>query len=259
MRYLACLLVLAFMGAGCDAVDGQPDPAAVYGTTPPPPPTNIPAIPPGSAYDFHSVTEPASTHYEGQGVEYDRTVKGMTGYWPTASSAGTVVGSQKPFVANIPPTPEAEITPQGVQVKAQSRGTTFTGGSSMVSIATRIWSGLSTWFWILILIVVGLVVLYFAFPAARPVISWIGRAVASIFPFIGSLVERAVGKAAVVPVQAALVQTVDGGQSFKDAIDARPDLTAAQKASIRDTFNAEMQKAQDAASTQAVKTIKATL
>jgi hypothetical protein len=225
-------------------------------------------IPPGSANDFHSVSEPASTHYEGQGVEYDRTVKGMSGYWPTASAAGTVVGSQKPFDMKIAPTPEANVTPEGVKVKAQAKGTEVTGGSSMVSVATRIWSGLATWIWVLALLAVGLVVVYFAFPGARPALNTLGRVLASAPPFIGSLVERAVGQARVAAVHTPLVQTVQGGQDFKEAIDKNavtmPDGTPmpdAMKTEIQDLFNSKMLEnhGADSPSSTLIKAIKTTL
>jgi hypothetical protein len=72
------------------------------------------------------------------------------------------------------------------------------------------------------------------------------------------LVVSAVGKARVAAVEQPLVETVLGGQRFKDAIDARPDLTADQRASIRRTFNDSMQQEQDSASQAVVKAIKAT-
>ena len=100
---------------------------------------------------------------------------------------------------------------------------------------------------------VGLVVLYFAFPAAKPVIGGLFRAVASVFPVIGSVTEKMVAK---FKSEKPLLQTVSGGQRFKEAIQAA-DMPEATKEKVIDIFRQSMSMAQDESSQKRITAIKA--
>lgn len=138
-------------------------------------------------------------------------------------------------------------------------GTLTQGGSKGYGLLEQTWDTIKDFFWSSVFIIAGgliiLVILLFI-PATAPVAGSILRVLASVIPFIGSLVERLFAS---VTFKKPLVQTVDGGQAFKAAIDADTvmGLTQQQKESIKALFNTSMASKQDASSQKTVKAIKA--
>jgi len=108
-------------------------------------------------------------------------------------------------------------------------------------------------FWFGILGGAILLILYFVFPAAKPVIGMIGRAISSIIPVVGSVTERIT---AGMKWKRPLEQVVVANQHFKEAINSSSDLTPDQKKAVIEVFRTEMMKEQDKDSQKTIKTIK---
>ena len=248
MKTLIPLFLSAALCAGCDApASVAPDPAPVTDAG------NV---------AIEKTNTPSSTEYTGEGKLVSREMKItriLSGY---GVGAGEAIVSQKPMQVGESTTPATKITTTGVETTEGTQGK-FIGASGGGTWTQMLLTKAKDWALsiggILVFLVIGGAVLYFLVPAAKPIISGLLRFLASLFPVVGSLVESAVGKARVAAVEQPLVETVIGGQRFKDAIDARTDLTADQRAMIRQLFNDSMQLEQDSASQATVKAIKATL
>jgi hypothetical protein len=260
MLVAAAVLFSAALGCEDQAVAPAAERQAAVWLPPLPPP------PPPSAelsYNFQHETTPARTEYEGEGKKYTRKVEAWRAVTPFGESPGAVIGTQKPAQITEGGTPGVNIAPEGVGVAPQAQGSVFTGGSGGLSWLSILWTKLKDGLWLggigLAVVAAVLAVLYFAVPAAQPFVQGVLRAVASIFPFIGSLVERAFGKAQVAAVQKPLDEVVAGGQAFKDLIDAEAALTPDLKQKVKDLFVLAHQTEQDGATQTLVKTIKATL
>lgn len=150
--------------------------------------------------------------------------------------------------------PEAAVKDQGFNIS--NAGEDITAGQQKgYGILEQLWNRIKSLFWFLTFGAVILIVLLFV-PATAPLAGAILRGIASIFPVIGSLVERIV---AGFQWKKPLVQTVSGGQTFKETINGLDWLTVDQKQKIIDIFKTSMQTQQDASSQQVVKNIKTNL
>jgi len=198
---------------------------------------------------------PAETTYTGEKRLVTRKVEVARIFSPFGTSAGEVVARQLPMKITEGETPGINITPEGI-ITTKGGGTETSTGGFKWSVFDSIWSTIKGFLWIGGLGVGVLVLLYFLLPGAAPVISGIFRFIASLFPFVGSIVERFVAK---FKFEIPLKQVVTGGQSVKEEIDKREDLTDVQKISLKELFNTAMQKKQDEKTQAVVKTIKTTL
>jgi hypothetical protein len=138
-------------------------------------------------------------------------------------------------------TPGINITPAGVGT-IEGGESTFTGGGGKWSWLDTLWTRLKDWFWIGGIGIAVLLGLYFLVSAAKPIIGGIFRAIASIFPIIGSLVENAVAK---VRLAKPLAEVVDGGETFKALVDKEPTFTPEVKAKVLELFAEAHNAAQD--------------
>jgi len=158
--------------------------------------------------------------------------------------------------------PGISINPLGVG-STESGPSTFTGGGGNWSWWDTIKQRLHDWglFGVggTILVLIAGAALYFFVPGAQPIINGVLRAIASIFPFLGSLVEKAVGNLKVAAVEKPLEEVIAGGQTFKDLLSKEASLTAEQKARVVELFTQAHQLEQDTATQTVVKTIKAEL
>jgi len=208
------------------------------------------------------IQTPARTEYSGEGKKITREVDHFRIVTPFGVSPGETISKQTPMVVQQGETPGIAINPFGVGA-TEGGASKFTGGGGKWSWWDTLKVRLHDWALgvggILLILAVGGAALWFLVPAAKPVISGILRAIAAVFPILGSLIESGIGRIREAAAVKPLVETVTGGQRFKDAIDARTDLAPEQKASIRDLFNASMQAEQDGSSQEKVKAIKATL
>jgi hypothetical protein len=131
------------------------------------------------------------------------------------------------------------------------------GRNEGYGVLEQLWVTLRGWLWTAAILVIVVLVLAFipaTAPFARPILNFL----ASIPPFLGSLIMRAKAKSA--EQQAAsnktqFVEVVRGGEEFKGKLYARTDITAEQKDSIWGDFVAAQQAKQDKATQAAVNSV----
>jgi len=226
--------------------------AAVNTSTPAPPAKPSDAKAPAPAPSAPAVIPPPAT--------VNTTTE--TGAW----SRVTRVWEHIRFLAPFGVSPGESISRQKATDANLVDGTIdFKGGGGRWGFLDTIWQRMKDFLWLGVFGGVGLVALYFLVPAAQPILGAIFRAIASIFPVLGSVIERFVGKLRVQAVQVPLAQVVDGGQAFKDAVKADaavgPDgkalLSLEAKIHVLDLFVKAHDSAQDQATQDAVAEIKA--
>ena len=183
------------------------------------------------------MTTPSREEHYGTSTHIEREVKIARIISPFGVSAGEVIAKQEPM----------KLTTN------KEGGIDATTGGFRWTLFDSIWMWIKNLFWFGILGGAILLILYFVFPAAKPIIGMIGRAIGSVIPFVGSIIERI---SAGIKWKKPLVETVKSGQSFKQAIKNSTDLTPDQKKTVTDIFRAEMMKGQDKDSQTTIKTIK---
>jgi len=132
-------------------------------------------------------------------------------------------------------------------------GIDATTGGFRWTLFDSIWMWIKNLFWFGILGGAILLILYFVFPAAKPIIGMIGRAIGSIIPIVGSVTERI---SAGFKWKKPLTQTIVGAQRYKQAIKDSTELTPEQKKIVVELFRTEMMKEQDKDAQKTIKTIK---
>jgi len=182
------------------------------------------------------VTPSREEHY-GTSTHVKREVKMARIMSPFGVSAGEVIAKQEPM--------KLSTNKEG--------GIDATTGGFRWTIFDSIWLWIKNLFWFGILGGAILLILYFVFPAAKPVIGMIGRAISSIIPVVGSVTERIT---AGMKWKRPLEQVVVANQHFKEAINSSSDLTPDQKKAVIEVFRTEMMKEQDKDSQKTIKTIK---
>ena len=199
-----------------------------------------------------SIEKRPSASFEGKSVKLDSNTyhSSLGNLWST--DPGETISRTEPLKYENGSSPAVNIGPGGV-ISTKTGGSTFTGVSGDWGVLDTIWKSIKKFLWLGTLGFAGLMILYFPVPGAQPIISGIFRAVASIFPIVGSIVERIF---AGLKWKKPLVETVSAGQKFKDAISASTDFTLEQKAFIRKLFNETMMQKQDKASQKTIKEIK---
>jgi|18_taG_2_1085343.scaffolds.fasta_scaffold02120_7 hypothetical protein len=180
---------------------------------------------------------PLREEHIGTSTHVEREVKIRRIMSPFGVSAGEVIAKQEPMKLTTNDKGEIEATTGGF------RWTLF----------DSIWMWIKNLFWFGIFGGAILLILYFVFPAAKPIIGMIGRAIGSIIPIFGSIIERI---SAGLRWKKPLEQVVVANQNFKTAINAHTDLTPDQKKVVIELFRTEMMKEQDKDAQTTVKTIK---
>jgi hypothetical protein len=275
-RILAIALAvgLSILAAGCEDQARVDEPAAgqqaAAAAQQPPEPAQQAAdvVPPGfviaapvhEAQTAVRVQTPARTEYVGEGKMVTRDVTHARIFTPFGVSPGETISKQTPMVVQQGQTPGIQINPYGVGATAGGPST-FTGGGGKWSwwdtLKTRLHDyGLGIFGAVIVVVSLG-GILYVLVPGARPVISGFLRLVASVPPFVGSLVENAIGKAKEAAVVKPLTEVVDGGQQFKDLVATEPEPMTRQR--VLDLFLAAHMAAQDKSTQGLVKAIKADL
>jgi hypothetical protein len=282
-RILAIALAvgLGILAAGCEdqarvdepAAGQQPvaageRPAAAAQQPPEPPEQAAATVPPGfviaapmrEAQTAVRVQTPARTDYIGEGKTVTRDVVHARIFTPFGVSPGETISKQTPMSVQQGQTPGIQINPYGVGATAGGPST-FTGGGGKWTwwdtLKTRMHDyGLGICGAVIVVVSLG-GILYVLVPGARPVISGFLRLIASVPPFVGSLVENAVGKAKEAAVVKPLTEVVDGGQQFKDLVAREPEPITRQR--VLDLFLAAHMAAQDKSTQGLVKAIKADL
>jgi len=144
------------------------------------------------------ITPSREEHY-GTSTHIEREVKIRRLVSPFGVSAGEVIAKQEPM----------KLTTN------KEGGIDATTGGFRWTLFDSIWMWIKNLFWFGILGGAILLILYFVFPAAKPIIGMIGRAIGSVIPFVGSMVERI---SAGIRWKKPLVETVKSGQSFKQSV-----------------------------------------
>lgn len=170
--------------------------------------------------------------------------------WTT--DPGETISRTEPLKFQGHSLPSVNVSDAGI-ITGESSPDIASGQSGRFGIIDTIWTNIKKLAWIGALGGIGLIALYFLVPAAQPIISFIFRAIASIIPFIGSIVERIF---AGLKWKKPLVETVTGIQKVKDYIQTRADLTQEQKDDINANINTILATVQDSTTQTTVKEIK---
>jgi hypothetical protein len=203
------------------------------------------------------VVDPSYTTYKGSSQTMERKVESVRICSPFGLSPGEVIARMEPMKMTDKGDADVRVGPTGVNSEGGG-DVTMTSGGFRYGIFDTIWGWIKrAGFWLLLAGGLG-VVLYFVVPAARPILGMLFKWITSAIPFVGSIVTWIAAK---LHWQTPLVQTVTGGQNFKDTItsDTTQGLTQVQKDWICETFNTEMARVQDTSSQQTVKAIKSSL
>ena len=199
-----------------------------------------------------SIEKRPKSSYEGTGVKIssDTYHSSLGNLW--ATDPGETISRTEPIKYENGSSPSIKIGDDGVSTSKTS-GMSFEGSSGDWGFLDTIWSSIKKFLWLGVLGFAGLLLLYFLVPGAQPVISGIFRAIASMVPFVGSIVERIF---AGLNWKKPLEETVVAGQKFKEAINTSTDFTNEQKTYITNLFNETMMQKQDAASQKVIREIK---
>lgn len=184
---------------------------------------------------FEEGTNPASESFEGEKISIQSGK--LYGRWLSFFGLGAT---------------EAAVKDQGFEVEAGGSSVVF-GQNKGYGILESLWSKIKSLFWFGSFLGLALVACLFI-PATAPIAGSILRGIASIFPFLGSIVERTVGG---IKWKKPLNQTVSGGEEFKKAIVASVLFDDREKKSIIQIFKDSMMKKQDIDSQSRINYIKA--
>ena len=199
------------------------------------------------------IVTPSESFYKGTGKKISRTTDIVRIASPFGIGAGETLARQEPLKLEEKGLPSVETTPEGGVSASDGESSKMSSGGFRWSFLDTLWMWIKKFLWFGILGGAILLVVYFLVPGAQPIIGGIFRVIASIFPFIGSLVEKIT---ATKTLQKPLEETVAGGQNFKDAIDKLPDLTPSQKEKIRKLFSEKMMEKQDKETQKVIDRIK---
>ena len=218
------------------------------------------AQPPAGYRIVQKVDTPATTTIETPGKEITRDVTMWRWASPFGASPGEVLMAQDPMELDKSTTPGLDITPEGATQTISTQGK-FIGGAGGGTWYQMLMTKLKDWGLLLggglLLVLVGGAVLYFMVPAAKPIINGILRLIASVFPFLGSVVEKAVGDTKVAEVKKPLVEVIDTVQQFKKLVKYDETLSGETKGKIANLLGRAYAESQDSDTQVAVKQIKA--
>jgi hypothetical protein len=191
---------------------------------------------------------------EGTVIEIE-LAEGIKGSSESFEGENVTIGSDKLYVRLLSffglGATEAAVKDQGFEIDAGGTSATF-GQSKGYGILEQLWSRMKSMFWFVSFLGIILVAMLFI-PATAPIAGGILRGIASIFPVMGSLVEKTVGTR---KWKKPLTQTISGGQEFKAAIEANPLFDDEETAAILKAFKDSMRINQDKDSQTVVKGIK---
>jgi hypothetical protein len=151
-------------------------------------------------------------------------------YFGWGSSAVTAASLYKGIDIGKTTSPEMNVNPEtGETTIGSSTFGKTTAGAGGGTWLTALWQTAKDWGAtigiILLVIVIGGAVLYFMVPASQPIINWILRGIASIFPILGSLVESTVGTKKTAAVTSTVENTILGVDEAKNNLDEMIDNT----------------------------------
>lgn len=198
------------------------------------------------------IVTPSESSYKGTGKKISRTTDIVRIASPFGIGAGETLARQEPLKLDEKGLPSVETTPEGVSA-SDGESSKMSSGGFRWSFLDTLWMWIKKFLWFGILGGAILLVIYFLVPGAQPIIGGIFRVIASIFPFIGSLVEKIT---ATKTLQQPLEETVAGGQNFKDSVDKLNELTPSQKEKIRNLFNEKMMEKQNRETQKVIDKIK---
>ena len=144
---------------------------------------------------------------------------------------------------------EAIAKDQGIKTDGDDIWIGQSKGFGILEHAFVIIRNFAVWIGIAILILCILLLV----PQTRSIAGWILRAIASVIPFIGSIVERIYSH---FKSEKPLNQVVEGGQNFKDNIANADYLTDEQKQKVKDEFNKSQQQTQDTSTQKQIQNVK---
>lgn len=199
------------------------------------------------------IVTPSRSEYKGTGKKVSRTTDIVRIASPFGIGAGETLARQEPIKLDEKGLPSVETTPEGGVSTSEGESSKMTTGGFRWSFLDSLWMWIKKFLWFGILGGAILLVVYFLVPGAQPLIGGFFRVIASIFPFIGSLVEKIT---ATTTLKQPLEQVVLGGQNFKNALEKMPDLTPAQKEGLKNLFNQKMMEKQDVFAQRVVDKIK---
>lgn len=116
-------------------------------------------------------------------------------------------------------------------------------------------SRIKSMFWVGAIFLIVLFVMSFI-PAVAPIATTILRGIASVIPFIGSMVERAVSSLRLKEKDKVVHQVVKGGEEFKKRIQSNNTLSDTHKTHVINAFKDAHKSVQDNDVQQVVKSIK---
>jgi len=235
-KYLGIIVGLALLVMSACFIAGGCDPNADPKTTGP---QTIEAIDQNGQTVRIVMQTPSREEHYGSSTHIKREVKIARIVSPFGVSAGEVIAKQEPM--------KLSTSKEGC-IDATTGGFRWT-------LFDSIWMWIKNLFWFGILGGAILLILYFVFPAAKPIIGMIGRAIGSVIPIVGSVTERI---SAGLKWKKPAVELVRAGQTFKEDID-KEDFTDEQKVKIKKMFNEAHQKVQDGATQKFVKETKTEL
>jgi len=184
------------------------------------------------------MVSPSKSEEYGTSTHIKREVKIARIVSPFGVSAGEVIAKQEPMKLST----------------NKDGGIDATTGGFRWTLFDSIWMWIKNMFWFGILGGAILLILYFVFPAAKPIIGMIGRAISSVIPVVGSITERIT---AGLKWKKPAVEIIKSGQKFKEDIDKNVgDFTPEQKIKIKKIFNEAHEKGQDKDTQKFVKDVK---
>jgi hypothetical protein len=212
----------------------------------------------GSIIKIRNIS-PAETTYKGEGKNISRSVVSARIFSPFGVSPGEVISKQTPMTITEAGTPGINIQPQGVVVN-EGDISKFQGSGGKWSWWDTLKQRIKDYSLIGIGSIVGLLIiglaLWFFVPAAQPIISWLLRAIASIFPIIGSFVESTIAKFKVAAVTKPLEEVINGSEKFKQLIQAELSLTQVQRDKVISIWKSANNQEQDQSTQDLINTIK---
>jgi hypothetical protein len=179
-----------------------------------------------------------------------RTYEGLREFSWFGLSPNEVVAKMQPMTISQGPNPGFNLTPAGITMEKETGvDTASSGGFRGYGIAEELWTGFKSAFWF-IAIGIGVLLIISFLPAVgvlAPIVTVAQsmlRALASVIPFVGSIVERVL---AYFRSDKPLAQTISAHDAFDAAIAADTTFTPEQKAKISAMFEDAVKKATDLA------------
>ena len=202
--------------------------------------------------EYVEQTAPTS-EYRGQGRLVKREVKHWRIFTPFGVSPGETLSRAEPMTIDEGIQPGIQISPGSIESTKGGSGSVVAFGGRFGIIDT-IWAWIKKVMWFGVIGIVLLIAVMFLVPGAAPICSGILRGIASIFPFVGSIVESIIAR---VKLKKPLEQTVEGGEQFKTKLaNGSTSLSPDQKTEVLALFKESQLAAQDTSTKKLITEIK---